>query len=127
MPALDRAPVGRLGNPFWPDAVNMCNIHIAKLASNFTKARSDIALFDFDTYSFFSTVVDDPAAFPQTRVYKDTTGACPAYVGHPEKKNAFKEECGLKIQEFMWHDALHPTYPIQDALAEEIAKTLRGS
>jgi phospholipase/lecithinase/hemolysin len=32
--------------------------------------------------------------------------------------------CGIPVNEYFWLNSLHPTYPMHDVLAEEIAKTL---
>ena len=36
-------------------------------------------------------------------------------------KNAFDKECVVKLEEYLWHDALHPTPAVHDAMAEKIA------
>lgn len=36
----------------------------------------------------------------------------------------FDPECGIPVNEYFWLDALHPTYPIHDVIAEHVVKML---
>lgn len=39
-------------------------------------------------------------------------------------KNFLDPECDIPVNEYFWLNALHPTYPIHDVIAEQVAKTL---
>lgn len=46
--------------------------------------------------------------------------------GTPEK-DTFYDVCGVPVNEYFWLNALHPTYPIHEAVAAQIAKLLEDS
>ncbi|KAL9598875.1 MAG: hypothetical protein Q9219_004215 [cf. Caloplaca sp. 3 TL-2023] len=94
------------------------------MAEAFNSSHSDTEIFLFDTHNFFETVLDNPSSFPQTASIRNTDGFCPAY-HHPPTMNHYNPACGLAVDQYFWLDELHPTYPVHDAAAAEIAKELR--
>ena len=42
-------------------------------------------------------------------------------------EESFNKNCSIPQKEFFWLDALHPTPPIHDAMAADIAEQLRSS
>lgn len=38
----------------------------------------------------------------------------------------YDASCGVPVNEYFWLNTLHPTYPMQNVLAEEVAKTLEA-
>jgi hypothetical protein len=36
----------------------------------------------------------------------------------------YDPSCGLPVNEYFWLNSLHPTYPMQDVLAQEVALQL---
>ena len=67
--------------------------------------------------------MDDPKSYPQTTVYTETMDNCEEYK-LSSKKDEFKEKCSIKLEEYLWHDALHPTTAVHDAMAVQIAQML---
>ena len=124
IPPLDRMPFSRKwGHPVPPQAVLDWNARLANLASNLTLHHPDATVFYLDTHALFNEVIDDPKSYPQTEVYRNTTDECQKYI-HESKKNEYQEVCGVKLEEYLWHDALHPTTAVHDAMAAQIAHML---
>lgn len=57
------------------------NERLLSLQEDVEKAYSDATVFYFDAHALFNAVIDDPAQFPQTASYKNTTGFWAAYAG----------------------------------------------
>ena len=68
--------------------------------------------------------MDNPKSYPQTRVYEDTTDSCGEYK-ESSKKDDFNKKCGIRLEQYLWHDALHPTTAVHDAMAAVIAGMLQ--
>ncbi|CAK7231591.1 hypothetical protein SBRCBS47491_007985 [Sporothrix bragantina] len=77
-----------------------------------------------DTQIPFNAVLDNVAAYPQTAGLKNTTAFCDAYGNGNLKPDTFIKSCGVPVNEYFWLNNLHPTYPIHDVVAEEVAKAL---
>lgn len=43
--------------------------------------------------------------------------------GTPEK-DTFLEECGVPVNQYFWLNNIHPTYPVHEAVAAQIAQLL---
>jgi hypothetical protein len=41
-------------------------------------------------------------------------------------ENYFNATCGIPVNEYFWLNSLHPTYPMQDVLAEGVAAQLEA-
>jgi len=95
------------------------------MAANLTIMYDDTTVFYFDTNTLFNQVIDDPKSFKQTAGYKDTADRCQEYYKVKEAK-AFDKKCGISYKEYLWHDALHPTFPIQEAIAAQVVSFLIG-
>jgi hypothetical protein len=83
VPPVDRAPLS-LANDANSQAMEKADIAAWNAAlTNMTKAlkfeRSDVNIFTVDANSLFTKVLDNPASFPQTANYKNTTAFCDAY------------------------------------------------
>jgi phospholipase/lecithinase/hemolysin len=44
-----------------------------------------------------------------------------------QRPETFAAECGARADEYFWLNSLHPTTPVHDALASEVAKVLKLS
>ena len=66
-------------------------------------------------------------SYPQTAGYLNTTEFCVAYENGTPEPDTFNETCGIPVNEYFWLNQLHPTYPMHDALAAQIALELEGS
>ncbi|MCJ1415091.1 hypothetical protein MMC32_001421 [Xylographa parallela] len=102
------------------------NDRLAAMAYGFAAANPDATVFQFDTNAIFSAVLTNPASFPATALYKNTTGYCPAYANGTPQPNTFYPNCTYPVNEYFWLNSLHPTYPMQDVMASQIVKELNG-
>ncbi|CAF9910001.1 MAG: hypothetical protein ALECFALPRED_006129 [Alectoria fallacina] len=126
IPPLDLMPFSRKwGHPVPPRAVSDWNARLAYLASNLTHAHPAATVFQFDTHALFTKVIDDPKSYPQTAIYKNTTDNCEEYKAASKKKD-FDEVCGMELENYLWHDALHPTTAVHEAMAAQVAQMLEG-
>ena len=82
-------------------------------------------MLKFDAHRFFTMLFDNPKAFRQTANLRNTTDVCTGYAGHSETKDAFRPECGLPYEQYLWHDGFHPTFHVHEALADQIGETLK--
>ncbi|KAL8933777.1 MAG: hypothetical protein Q9211_005587 [Gyalolechia sp. 1 TL-2023] len=104
--------------------VNDFNYRMTELFASFIKDK-DVSVLLFNTNKLFSLVIDDPSVFPQTAIYKDTQGVCEAY-GHGDvpSMDFFNSTCEYPVNEYLWLNNLHPTYPVHEALAAQVAIAL---
>ncbi|CZR65563.1 uncharacterized protein PAC_15463 [Phialocephala subalpina] len=94
--------------------------------------KPDVNVFTVDANKYFTEVLDKPSSFKQTAQYKNTTAYCVAYekAGIAQSNNGtptetyFDASCGVPVNEYFWLNSLHPTYPMQDVLAQEVAAQL---
>lgn len=70
-------------------------------------------------------MIDDPKSYPETAIYKNTTNDCSEYKDSG-KKDDFNKKCGIKLEQYLWHDPLHPTTAVHDAIAAQIAQMLEA-
>lgn len=104
--------------------INDFNYRMTKLFDSFTKDK-DVSVLLFHTNKLFSEVIDDPSVFPQTAIYKNTTGSCKAYEqGEVPRMDFFNSTCEYPVNEYLWLNGLHPTYPVHEALAAQLAVAL---
>jgi phospholipase/lecithinase/hemolysin len=101
-------------------AIQEWNGLLMKFGRQFREMHADVAIFVFDTYTLFNTVLNNPKVFPQTAGYKNTTNFCEAYANGTPSMTSFNASCGLPVNEYFWFNALHPTYPMHNATAEQI-------
>ncbi|TVY75754.1 Acetylesterase [Lachnellula suecica] len=118
VPPVDRSPGTLVYNA---DAQAMEKADIAAWSTSLTnmtktlkKEKPDANFFYVDANALFTEVLDKPSSFPQTALYKNTTGYCVDY-----------ENCGIPVNEYFWLNTLHPTYPMHEVLAEGVAKVLK--
>lgn len=126
LPPIDRGPhVDEEDEKVEGPAINDFNYRMAVLFNGFTKAHHDISVLLFNTNMLFSKTIDDPSIYPQTSIYKNTTGSCKAYEsGEVPSMDYFNETCQYPVNEYFWLNGLHPTYPIHEALAAQLAIAL---
>ncbi len=100
-------------------------MRLQKLANNVSNTYKEISVFYFDLHHLFEQVLDDPTSLPQTAHIKNTTDNCDAY-GYAMKMDLFEPSCGIPLNQYLWENSLHPTYPMHRAMAAQIAKALGG-
>ena len=128
VPPVDRSPLTtRQGSDFSAKErihIQQWNDGVVQLAADLRR-KPDTTVFVFDAHTPFSRVMDDPAAFPETAIYRDTTSFCEAYSGGTEKPDSRLPECPHAVNQYLWLNDLHPTYPIHRLWAKLIADMLR--
>ncbi|KAL3427750.1 Thermolabile hemolysin 2 [Phlyctema vagabunda] len=97
---------------------------VLDLANNLKTSHPEANVFTIDTHDLFTKVLDNPASFPQTALYKNTTAYCAAYQNGTPTPDTLDPSCSIPVNEYLWLNSLHPTYPIHDALAEVVASQL---
>lgn len=111
--------------PVPPLAVSEWNTRLALVASELSLNHPDATVFRFDTHALFNDVIDDPGSYPETSIYEDTTDNCEEY-RTASNKNDFDAVCEMPLEKYLWHDALHPTTAVHEAMAAQIALMLEG-
>jgi len=99
---------------------------VAQMASQLKRTYEDVNVFLVDTNQIFSEVLDNPRAFAQTAGYRNTTAYCEAYMNGTPTMTYFDPSCGVPVNEYFWLNSLHPTYPMMDVLAQQVARRLEG-
>ena len=103
------------------------NLRLDKLVRNLTDTYADVTAIQFDTHLLFTRVLDDPTVFPETTGYKNVTDWCDQYWAGTPEWDTFDPRCGIAVNEYLWLNNLHPTYPIHNATAHQIALQLSSS
>ena len=93
----------------------------------------DAIFFKMGLNGLFETVIKDPSYSPATKVYKDTKDICEAYEtaasgskGDSLPSIDYKDpKCQYSVNEYFWLSGYHPTYPMHDTMASEIAEGLQ--
>ena len=126
VPPIDRAP-GKVpaDRRLEANVVNDFNYRIKELFKAFTSAHEDISALLFDLSGLCSQIISNPATFPQTANLKNTTGLCEAYKSKEVPSIDYKDpSCEYAVDEYFWLNELHPTYPVHEAHAAQLALAL---
>ncbi|KAL8660178.1 MAG: hypothetical protein Q9202_006774 [Teloschistes flavicans] len=126
VPPIDRGPYMSTADAQIeaPD-INDFNYRMEVLFKRFTSTHHDVSMLLFNTNKLFSEAIDNPKVWPQTAMYQDTRGACKAYEsGDVPAMNYYDSSCQYRVNEYLWLNGLHPTYPIHEALAAQVAIAL---
>ncbi|KAF8850272.1 hypothetical protein BDZ45DRAFT_751925 [Acephala macrosclerotiorum] len=118
-PSVPQAEKDKYGS----DAL-MYNRRVEKVAGALKGEFDDANVWVFDTHRIVNEALDDPKRFWQTSGIKNTTEFCKKYELGTPTTDYFDSECGIRVDEYFWLNALHPTYPIHDLIAEKVAKML---
>ena len=103
------------------------NSRLNKLVINLTSTYFDATAVRFDAHALFAQVLDDPSGIPETAGYKNVTDWCQQYMNGTPERDTLVAECGVAVNEYLWLNDLHPTYPIHNATAHQIALQLTSS
>ena len=101
-------------------AIQDFNDRVAALAYEVQYKYEDVTIFLYDTHRAFSQVLQYPAIYEQTALYKNTTAYCDAYANGTPEEDTFDASCGVPVNQYFWLNSLHPTYPMQDVMAQQI-------
>ena len=120
------------------------NFRLGALVFNLGVRHPDTTSFSFDTNFLFTRVIDDPTQFEETEQYRNVTGYCKSYAQwtqsgytqgfylEPEMISSggtptltyFDPACGVPINEYLWLNSLHPTFPMHNFMGSQIAQLL---
>jgi phospholipase/lecithinase/hemolysin len=101
-------------------AVDDFNCRVSGLVHDLTAQYTGVTVKQFDVHRIFSQVIDAPNTFEETKAYKNVTKWCPLYGGGTPERDTFYEDCGIPVDEYLWLNDLHPTYPIHNAIAHQV-------
>jgi phospholipase/lecithinase/hemolysin len=83
VPPVDRSPLtigqGNESQAMEKSDILAFNGLIEDMAADLKGKQPDTNVWVYDTYTVFGEVLDDPATYPQTSGYKNTTGYCEGY------------------------------------------------
>jgi phospholipase/lecithinase/hemolysin len=133
VPPLERAPLntsrGKKQTDRQKEDVLAFNTGVERIAANLKKefANEGVNAWILDTYELFGNVMDDPTVYEETRVYKNVTWYCEPYqYGTYGDRFAHDDGCEYAVNEYLWLNALHPTYPVHNATARLLSESLAG-
>ncbi|KAK2758073.1 hypothetical protein FQN54_004480 [Arachnomyces sp. PD_36] len=128
VPPVDRAPLtteqGEEAMALEDAAIKDWNKRVVQMAGNLRTNYTGTYVAEFDYHKLFGAVMDDPSAYPETAVYKNTTGYCPEYEDGTDDWYTLLPACDIAVNEYFWLNNLHPTFPVNNATAREIVEML---
>ncbi|KAI9894088.1 MAG: hypothetical protein M1814_004858 [Vezdaea aestivalis] len=129
VPPMDRSPAttafGSQASANERVAIQSFNQKVGDMLKAFAATTPAVWYKYFDFNTIMEHVLDDPKAFVQTASYRDTTTFCDAYLnGTVRSDTSVSGQCKYPVNEYFWHNSLHPTYPMHDVLAQLIAADL---
>lgn len=146
VPPVDRTPGSQILNAANRTAeagyIGRFNFRLGALAWSLTRKHPDASVFQLDVNYLFAKVIDDPTLFPETAGYRNTTNDCAAYsewvfsdlmdepnlqtelidVSGTPTLTFFAPACGVPVDEYLWLNGLHPTYPMHNFIASQAVK-----
>lgn len=128
VPPVNHAPmIAHLDSPLTlrlsARAIADWNRRLVDLAADLTQGSEAVA-WVFDTNGLFNQILDGPRQFRQTAGLAVTDQFCPSYARGTSEFDTWSQGCQAPVNGYFWLNSLHPTYPVHDALASEIAKML---
>ncbi|USP81464.1 carbohydrate esterase family 16 protein [Curvularia clavata] len=100
------------------------NKRVANMVAGFRKKHTGTTMFVYDTWSLYNSVIKNPASYQQTAGLKNVTGYCKAYMNGTPTWYIKDPSCEYPVNEYLWLNELHPTFPINNATAASIVKML---
>jgi len=129
-PPVDRAPLTLVKDQATRDkekaAIADWNVRLTAMAKAIKKENTDVNMFLVDTNKLFTQVLDKPSSHAQTSGLKNTTSYCDSYQNGTPAQNTFDAECGVPVNQYFWLNSLHPTYPMQEVVAQGVGRVLGG-
>ncbi|KAF2874435.1 hypothetical protein BDV95DRAFT_675690 [Massariosphaeria phaeospora] len=103
------------------------NARIRQLARRFA-ARHGTSTWTFvhDTHQLYADVIKNVAATPQTSGLKNVTAFCKAYANGTPTWYTFDPNCAYPVNEYLWLNDLHPTFPMHNATAASVVDYLNA-
>ena len=107
--------------------VTKFNTRLGEMRHRFLKQHPDTVVYLFDTHSLYESIMAEPGAILQTNHISYTKGPCPKYdlgigfEGLPDL-DRLDPKCGVPVSQYLWHDYIHPTYPVHEAMAAKMVE-----
>ncbi|KAF1845420.1 carbohydrate esterase family 16 protein [Cucurbitaria berberidis CBS 394.84] len=101
------------------------NKRLSALAAAFKAKNEGVTVFVHDTWGVFNAVIEDPKSFEQTAGLKNVTGFCKAYANGTPTWYTKDPSCDYPVNEYLWLNDLHPTFPVHNATAASIVELLK--
>ncbi|KAI5922461.1 hypothetical protein F4810DRAFT_264852 [Camillea tinctor] len=128
VPPVDRSPltVGQGSDSAASEKADIAtwNGLVEDLAASLKSNNSETNVWVYDSNKSFGAVMDDPSAYEATSGLKNTTDYCTAYENGTSEQDTLNPSCGVPVNEYFWLNNLHPTSPIHEVVALEIADAL---
>ncbi|KAF2830711.1 hypothetical protein CC86DRAFT_378966 [Ophiobolus disseminans] len=100
------------------------NSRLANMTAAFKAKHKGVTTFIHDTNALYTKVIQDPKAFEQTAGLKNVTAFCKAYSNGTPTWYTKDASCDYPVNEYLWLNDLHPTFPVHNATAASIVKLL---
>ncbi|KAL7621997.1 hypothetical protein AAE478_007498 [Parahypoxylon ruwenzoriense] len=129
VPPVDRSPLtvgqGQNSVDMEKAAIADWNGRVADTAAALKNNHTDeVNVWIYDSNKSFGEVIDNPNTYEQTAELKNTTDFCSAYQNGTPEENTLISSCGVAVNEYFWLNNLHPTYPIHEVVAKQVADAL---
>lgn len=148
VPPVDRTPgsldLSSSDRAYEAGYVGAFNFRLGALVYNLALRHPDTTVFSFDTNYLFTRVIDDPSQFQETAGYRNTTDYCEAYlewvlsdytngstlqaelttISGTSTLTYLDPSCGVPVNQYLWLNNLHPTYPMHNFIASQIVQLL---
>ncbi|CAI6314788.1 unnamed protein product [Periconia digitata] len=105
-------------------AIELWNAKLKNMTAAFKTKHEDATTLVHDTWGVYKDVIDNPASYEQTAGLKNVTGYCKAYENGAPTWYTKDPSCEYAVNEYLWLNSLHPTFPLHNATAASIAKFL---
>lgn len=128
VPPVNLAPL-TLENGEWSienegKAIQVWNDKLKEMTASFGAKHADAELLVHQTWDLYNKVIENPASFEQTAGLKNVTGYCKAYENGTPSWYTEDPSCAHPVNEYLWLNNLHPTFPIHNATAASVAEFL---
>ncbi|MCJ1261860.1 hypothetical protein MMC22_001729 [Lobaria immixta] len=104
--------------------IGLFNFRLEYLALNLAANFPETTVFQLNTNQLFTLTLNNPKSFAETSGYTNTTGVCPVYQSGTPTLDFFDPSCGVPINEYLWMNNLHATYPMHNLMASQIVQLL---
>ncbi|PRQ70486.1 hypothetical protein AAT19DRAFT_11235 [Rhodotorula toruloides] len=100
------------------------NEKLKETAADLPLTLPDANVQVWDAWSWFGRVLDNAEEFG----FKNSSSWCSAYShlkwNYADVPDQDKPECGVRLSQYFWTDAAHPTYAVHKYLADSLIETL---
>lgn len=104
-------------------AVKSFNTALGSMLTRFRADHPGSTVFLHDTHALYAGILANPASNSLTAGIRNTQNYCQFYETSTSP-DAFNLLCIYPVSGYFWHDLLHPTWPVHQAMAASIAALL---